>query len=295
MAPEYKLGWIERERIRNLIARNLTEDALERAKILQKLKPDFYSDFCADIYWQLNEWGMVNEIKHLCTVAAAPAIRCASYSLSLGALKLAPTIYSVYNPYTTNQIILQEGLLKRAGFRTRRALGIPADRLPESVYRLLSGSSRGILGAALAHLKTIEDFVVSGEPYCVITESDAFLTRRIDFSNMVRLFENGDYDFVLCADRHTHPIDDIPVSEEITNFEFAGKASGFDGYALTRRCGLAILKAFASPLYKNHIDGEIIRWLCQSSGFRVGVATTPYFGQSHLSKFSTRIKIELDY
>jgi hypothetical protein len=206
-----------------------------------------------------------------------------------------PVVRSIYNPYTLGQIEVQAAVFAKSRIRLARSLGIPADRLPEAVFRRLSEGERGALGAALAHLRTLEDFLESGEVLCVVTESDAFLRRLVDYPALERALGDGGCDFILCADRHSSPPDGEAISEEILRYDFRGRASGFDGYALTSRCAEAIVAHFGGLMHKSHIDGEVIKWLCRSSPFTVGVVREPIFGQSHLSRFSTRVKLELDY
>lgn len=290
-----KYGWVERERVKCLIATSRFEEASNHVVHLISLDQKFYSEFCLNVLWQFNKW---NELSFLLQyIENANLKRYVDFSRKIRRAGNAQSarVYSVYTGMSRNQLAFQQESFRASGIELSPAMGVTVDRFPIGALKALGGDkfSPGIIGASLGHLKAMEDFVGTGAPYCFITESDAYLSKVIDFHFFDGLFKSGRFDFVLCADRHAELAAE-QIRNDVETYQYSGRASGFDGYALSRESAQAILNATSAP-YAEHIDGRVIEWLANTAKAKIGVVTEPIFAQSMLSVFSVRTALELNY
>lgn len=292
-------GWIQRELVKCMINREQLSEALDKVITLLNISPDFYYDFCHSILWEMNCWELMAEY----TIKNKDHVSIPYVDYAIDAInnnKINTTcdlkIYSIYNQLTTNQLHIQESLARKSGYKILPSQGALPDRFPRSILELMGGPNYqlGVVGATIAHLKTIEDFIATNDDYCAITESDTFFTTIFNLNIYIETLRSNKIDFLLCSDRHTKLITPT-ISTKIQPYIFRGRASGFDGYILSRTTALRILERFAHPPYKDHIDGEVIRWLCEDSLLKISKTSQPIFAQSLLSLFSTRSAIELKY
>lgn len=292
-------AWIERDLVRSLIYCGEFDLAVSRSVELLNERSDLYEEFALSILWQAGEWGFIEDWAGRGDSSAYSALRpymiysrdvqrCSDYCEDI-------KIYSIYNHYTTNQRDFQLFAASRLNISVQPVLGVSADRLPSSVLLSLGGRSPsvGIVGASLAHIRAIEDFIRSGDDIGIFTESDAFICRRMNIKRIMRLFAESGAGLMLCANRHT-PLACERVSDDGVEFDYKGRASGFDGYIINREMALKIVDRFCAP-FVVHIDGAVIDWVYRGLGGKIFTVSGPIFAQSVFSFFSTRIMMELRY
>lgn len=285
-------GWVERAKIKCLIALGHVSEAINLTSELLQVSKNNNIDFASSVYWQLNQWKLLKEISK--EQELEYFVKLAEYSESIGLRPdgIAFKTYSLFNYYTINQLNLQIQNFKPNGLDVIPSLGISSDRLTKGAANILGDETkRGIIGASLSHMKILEDIATSNDSFSLVTESDSFLSRAFDI-NIITNSLNNQYDFILCANRHFKTDTRCFDFEKIEKFEFEGRASGFDGYFINKKCAGDILNEFDQKQHNEHIDGKIIHWLFKM-GYKIGVTTHPIFSQGFCSTFSTRARVEL--
>lgn len=289
----FTYAWIEREKIRCLINQCEIKGAMELVNEFNVKIKNEHTDFITSVFWQLNCW---DELEELCVkVNNIHGEKIASYNKGLISTKNTQNckIYSLYNIHTIEQVKLQCEVMNKSNLKITPSLGIPADRLTKGAVKNLGGGVQlGILGAAISHLKILEEIVEGKDDFAIVTESDSYLEKMIDFNLLDELFKKEKYDFILCANRHFAGNKSNFNIDDVIKYEFYKSASGFDGFIISKKCAQLVLEAFDGKIHNQHIDGQIIRWLCDNK-FNVGVTPHPIFCQAFSSIFSTRVKIEL--
>ncbi|AUU83940.1 hypothetical protein [Leclercia sp. LSNIH1] len=285
-------GWVERAKIKCLIALGHISEAINLTNELLYVSQNNNIDFAQSVYWQLNQWKLLKTISK--GLNNDYLYKLAEYSESISSRPngIAFKVYSLFNYYTINQLNLQLKNFNANGLDIIPSLGISSDRLTKGAASLVGDETkRGIIGASLSHMKILEDIATGNDSFALVTESDSFLSRGFDI-NLIEEAIIDEYDFVLCANRHFKTDMKCYNFEKIIKFEFEGRASGFDGYFVKKKCAEDILNKFDQKLHNEHIDGKIIHWL-STMGYRIGVTTHPIFSQGFCSTFSTRARVEL--
>lgn len=291
--PEGSKAWVERAKIRSLIFQGDYETAETRIDNLLSFN-NLNTDFCIDILWQMNNWGYLSSL--------VIDEKNKSYGFIKNSLQneFASNDYfpikSIYNRLTENQISFQNFTSRRSNYSLQPQKSLLPNEFPSYFLEEIGGENYkiGIVGATIAHLQALSDFINSGEEYCIITESDSYFTSVFDLEYLLSEVSAGGYDFVLCSDRHIG-FSANPIELNLVPYIFERRASGFDGYIISKRAAVDLFNRFRHPPYSDHIDGLSIRWLSEHPQFSVGVTTVPLFAQSIFSVFSTRVCLELDY
>lgn len=290
LAKDFTHGWIERAKVKANIALGNINEAISITEKLIEISNE-NKKFASDVYWQLNRWEDLSSLS--CRMKNKYLFALSKYCLDLMESHSihSANVYSLFNHYTLNQIELQKKIFPLSGINLKPAIGIQSDRLTKKTLPLLgSHSQKGIIGASLSHLKIIED-VYQSEDFAFVTESDSYLNRLFNEQKILEV-ANKKYDFILCSNRHCNTSMDDYDFDGVVDFKFNRRASGFDGYLITKSCAFEILNRFDGKPHNEHIDGKIIHWLA-SNGFRIGVTKHPIFSQGFCSTFSTRARVEL--
>ena len=293
LLPSKSKAWVERAKIRSLLFQGQFEKA--ESCVISDIATGqvINNEFSLNVLWQLNSWDNLFE----CCVPSSKIYPYVQKAVGLLGNSLSfHNVTSLYNSKTKNQILYQEFVANRSGYKIKSVEGFVPNILPKFLLGTLGGADYqvGIIGAYISHMKVLELFLDSDDPYCIVTESDTFFTTISDFSLLFDIMNSESYDFVLCSDRHV-TTDKSNLTLRINPYSFLGRSSGFDGYVVSRRAANEILSQFKNPPYDQHIDGLVIKWLCNNDAFKVGVTSYPLFSQSFFSAFSTRTSVELDY
>jgi len=289
-------AWSDRAKVRNLIFLSHFEAAELLIDDLLSKNANLYIDFAARVLWQL---GRRNRLSRLSVIPKIISDNL-SYGIRMNDIphsKQSAAIYSLYVNLTSHQIEMQKycvGGISDQIINITPKMGIMLDRMPSSALAIIGGIDApvGVVGASAGHIKILEDFLRTSKSYCIVTESDSFITRPIAFEYFDKIFNESTFDFILCSDRHCD-FNITPVSDIVMPINYNGRASGFDGYMISRKCAGDLVEKMLPP-WDRHIDGRVIDWLIKN-GYRVGFTASPIFAQSINSTFSVRAAIELNY
>lgn len=287
-------AWIEREKIRTMTIIGKLDEATLRVYKLIEHQPSIYNKFAVEFFWLTNLWKEMNNLSCKLNLHAEKIISTYALDALQNTANEKVKVRSIFNSHTRKQYLVQREIFARSNIELLGSEGVAVDLLPNmAVAQLGASNSLGILGAALAHLKAIENFYTSGDEFSIITESDSYIYRPILRNQCQHIL--GKYDFVLCADKHTKHSIETPNLNLCEDYIFEGRASGFYGYILNRKAAKLILEHFNAIALNKHIDGEIIKWVYNNNNLKIGFMATPIFGMSYSSSFSTRAKVELGY
>lgn len=286
----YPVGWVAREKVKCLLNCGYFNKAVDLIDELMQINPDFYRKFSSNMLYQLSDYPRVLRY----SLPGSVEYKCAKLWFERKNLeKLVVT--SLYTHYSQNQIAIQNFSSLNGGYALSGCLGVTPDRFSSALRAQLTDrlDNLGILGASLGHIKMIEEFLASERDVLIATESDAFVSYPW-FDKILNLYYEYSFDFILCSDRHSNPLSSVDEIS-IINYQYPGRASGFDGYILNKKAARLILNEFERGRFNSHIDGRIIHWSYLNNDISMGVTSFPLFSQSFTSVFSVRTLLELNY